>query len=213
MYSNKLIGIGIVLFLLVFYSWLRNTREVLPSSCPYVWHGGSSLFDGGSCWCGSDTFCECTPSLAIDVIIQVVPDLDTSIRSRSKLDVSVLLVYRRSPPQEMHAIPGGFVEIGETVETTAVREIKEELNLDLEQNQLSLFGLYSDPLRDKRRHTVSTVFLCTLSAVTHQKQLEQVKGGSDAKSIRRIPLNEVSGLSLAFDHSRILEDFQNTYYD
>lgn len=73
-----------------------------------MWHGGSPSHDG-SCWCGWDKYCLCTPSLAIDAIIEVQPSATVS-------DVSVVLVLRKDPPKDIFAIIGGFVDVGESVE-------------------------------------------------------------------------------------------------
>ena len=82
------------------------------SKCPYTWHGGSPGFPGGSCWCGKDGYCMCTPSLAIDALIEVI---DTNNQP------AVVLVKRGVPPYH-HAIPGGFVDVGESVEDATRRE-------------------------------------------------------------------------------------------
>ena len=87
----------------------------------------------------------CTPSLAIDAIIEV----------HDEFELKVVLVRRRDPPRDLFAIPGGFVDVGESVEEAIVREVKEETNLSLDK--LEQFRVYSDPSRDKRRHTVSVV--------------------------------------------------------
>lgn len=116
-------------------------------SCPYKWNGGSPHFQG-SCWCGWDGYCMCTPSLAIDAIIEVQP-------SSPSEDIRILLVHRRDPPRDLFAIPGGFVDIGETVEAATIREVREETNLVI--SSLEQFRVYSDPLRDKRRHTVRMI--------------------------------------------------------
>jgi 8-oxo-dGTP diphosphatase len=87
----------------------------------------------------------CTPSLAIDGIIEVVDPHNPD-------EIGIVLVHRRDPPKDLYAIPGGFVDIGETVEQATARELKEETNLDI--TILEQFKVYSDPKRDKRRHTV-----------------------------------------------------------
>jgi ADP-ribose pyrophosphatase YjhB (NUDIX family) len=84
-----------------------------------------------------------TPHLAVDFII--------------KFGEGVVLISRKNFPHGW-AIPGGFVEYGETVEAAAIREAKEETNLDIEIE--SLFGVYSDPKRDPRWHCVAVVFVC-----------------------------------------------------
>src|SRR5512139_1202444 len=85
-----------------------------------------------------------TPLLTVDTVIVY--------------DGKLVLIRRKNPPFQGHfALPGGFVELGETVETAAVREAKEETGLDVEL--IRLLGVYSEPSRDPRGHTVSVIFL------------------------------------------------------
>lgn len=170
------------------------------SVCPYrEWHGGSPINSlnkpQGSCWCGVDSYCMCTPSLAIDAIIETT-DHKTS-------DISLVLVSRGKEPKGF-AIPGGFVDVGESVEDATIREVKEETNLDL--SHLEQFHLYSDPSRDKRRHTVSMVFRCIA------KNISALKVGDDAKGVVVIPLNRVLELNFAFDHKKILADYMKAFH-
>lgn len=169
--------------------------------CPYVWHGGSPSHRG-SCWCGADDkYCMCTPSLAIDAIIEYHKSEDTITSSCESC--ALLLVFRRDPPSG-YAIPGGFVNIGESVETAAMREVKEETNLSV--HSLEQFRMYSDPARDKRRHTASIVFRCIVTSV------EGLRGGDDAKGVRLVPLKDVLNLPLAFDHKTILHDYIKKFH-
>ncbi len=108
----------------------------------------------------------------------------------------VVLIKRRNPPfQGRWAIPGGFVEYGERVEDAVVREAREETGLEIKIDKL--IGVYSDPERDPRGHTVSIVFLCKAVG-------GQMKAGSDAMDVEKFNLNELP--KLAFDHRLILED-------
>jgi 8-oxo-dGTP diphosphatase len=127
----------------------------------------------------------CTPSLAIDCIIEY--------------EENVVLVWRKDPPADTFAIPGGFVSVGETVEAATIREVKEETNLTL--TSLEQFRMYSNPSRDARRHTVSMVFRGTVASVT------DIHTGDDAKSVKVVPLADVLSLTLAFDHRKIFEEY------
>lgn len=122
------------------------------------------------------------PKLAVDFII--------------KLNEGIVLVKRKNFPQGW-AIPGGFVEYGETVEAAAVREAKEETNLDIEIEYL--LGVYSDPSRDPRGHTVSIAFVCTGKGA--------LNAGDDAAEARVFKLDEIP--KLAFDHNKVIEDFKH----
>lgn len=108
----------------------------------------------------------------------------------------VLLIRRKHPPFEgAHALPGGFVETGERVEAACRRELEEETGLSV--GRLSLVGVYSDPDRDPRGHTVSVAYLAAA------EEAEPV-AGSDAAAAEWV--NDWRGRSLAFDHDRILAD-------
>lgn len=109
----------------------------------------------------------------------------------------VALVKRGHEPfKGMHALPGGFMNYGETFEHCAVREVEEETGLRTEI--VSLIGVYSDPQRDPRGHVVSAAF--------HLRPIGGVlKGGDDAAEAEWVPLDDLP--KLAFDHGRIIEDF------
>ena len=111
-------------------------------------------------------------------------------------DGKVLLVTRANPPFAGHfALPGGFVDIGETVEAACRRVLKEETGAGA--GELALLGIYSDPDRDPRGHVCSVVF------VGHSTT-QGVSGGDDAAEAEWI--SDWRKCQLAFDHRTILED-------
>jgi len=131
-----------------------------------------------------------TPFIAVDGIIQLF-DKNENFRG-------IVLIERKNPPHGL-AIPGGFVDIGETVEQALIREMKEETSLDIEI--LHMLGVYSDPKRDPRFHTVSIVFIC--------KAYGEPKAQDDAKDLKIYKLEEIPFEKLVFDHAKILKDYIN----
>lgn len=109
----------------------------------------------------------------------------------------VVLIKRKNYPyKDYWAIPGGFVEYGERVEEAAIREAKEETGLDVEL--IKLIGVYSDPKRDPRGHTVTAAFLALGKG--------ELRGGDDAREARVFGFDELGEVPLAFDHRNIIED-------
>jgi 8-oxo-dGTP diphosphatase len=127
-----------------------------------------------------------TPLLAADVIIELIDFPDRPI----------VLIERANPPYGW-AIPGGFVDLGEIVEQAAVREALEEVSLDV--RLIALLGIYSDPSRDSRGHTVTAVYLGEASGTP--------VAADDAKNCRPFNLNELPE-PLAFDHAQVLADYK-----
>jgi len=125
--------------------------------------------------------------------------------ANSLKNISLVLVLRRDPPANTYAIPGGFVTVGETLEETVTREVKEETNLDL--FTIEQFKMYSDPNRDKRRHTVSAVFRCIAI------DSKALKKGDDAKNVALVPLRDVLKMPLAFDHKVVLTEYIKKYHN
>lgn len=125
-----------------------------------------------------------TPALTVDVIIELI----------ERPGRPIVLIERRHPPAG-YALPGGFVDGGETVEAAACREAREETGLEVELR--ALLGVYSDPARDPRGHTVSVVFVA--------KARGTPRAGDDAATILVVPPDRPP--PLAFDHARILEDY------
>ncbi|KJV06293.1 NUDIX domain-containing protein [Methylocucumis oryzae] len=127
-----------------------------------------------------------TPLLAADCIIELI-DLP---------ERPFVLIERKYPPLGW-AIPGGFVDVGETLEHAAIREAKEETCLDV--SLITLLGLYSNPARDPRNHTVTAVYV----AEAHG----QPKAADDAKNVALFTFKTLPEL-LAFDHALVIADYQ-----
>lgn len=108
----------------------------------------------------------------------------------------IVLIKRSNPPFGW-AIPGGFVDYGETLEQAAAREAKEETGLNVKN--LKQLHTYSDPDRDPRFHTVTTVFVCQAKG--------SPKAASDAKAAGIFKPGEWKDLQLAFDHEKVLRDY------
>jgi len=135
------------------------------------------------------------PAPTVDVIIEIS---DIALGGQSeRSQPSIVLIERRNPPLGW-ALPGGFVDYGESVETAARREAKEETGLDV--NLVEQFHVYSDPSRDPRQHTLSVVFLATAEGTP--------QAGDDAQHLEVFELGELP-TNLCFDHDRILRDYQN----
>ena len=122
------------------------------------------------------------PMLTVEIIVELA-------------DGTIVLIERKNPPYGW-ALPGGFVDYGEAIECAAIREAKEEISLDVSLTEQ--FYTYSDPHRDSRHHTVSTVFIATAEGVP--------EAADDAKTVRTFHENNLPA-PLAFDHARILRDY------
>lgn len=112
-------------------------------------------------------------------------------------DSSIVLVKRKNEPfNGFWALPGGFVNYGERVEDSLVREVLEETGLQVEVEQL--VGVYSDPQRDPRSHTVTIAYLCN--------PVEgRLVAGDDAVEAEKFGLSKLPE-EIAFDHKRIIDD-------
>jgi len=122
-----------------------------------------------------------TPILAVDCIIL--------------FEGGIVLIRRKNPPfQGCYALPGGFVEVGESVEDAAIREAREETGLNITISRL--IGVYSDPHRDPRGHVVSICYLSRGTGI--------ISHGSDARSAEVFFLDHLP--SLAFDHGKMIAD-------
>ncbi len=122
------------------------------------------------------------PLLTVDIIIE----LDAG---------EIVLIERKNPPQGW-ALPGGFVDYGESIESAAVREAREETSLEVKLTEQ--FYTYSDPARDARHHTVSTVFIASANGIP--------LAADDAIAAQPFSENNLP-MPLVFDHGRILRDY------
>ncbi len=126
------------------------------------------------------------PVPTVDVIIEI---------ERENGERGIVLIERKNPPFGW-ALPGGFVEYGESLEEAAVREAGEETSLEIEL--VSQFHTYSDPARDPRQHAISTVFVA--------RGRGKPRARDDAKNIGVFAQEEMT-FPLAFDHGKILADY------
>ena len=124
------------------------------------------------------------PFPTVDIIIEV--------------EGGVVLIERKNPPHGW-AIPGGFVDYGETVEAAAVREAREETGLDVRITRL--LGVYSDPSRDPRHHTISIVFV---ASSTGQPVADDDASDAGVFTMDNLPDN------IVFDHREILAEYFKT---
>ncbi|MEI6380510.1 MAG: NUDIX hydrolase [Cyanobacteriota bacterium ELA615] len=130
------------------------------------------------------------PSPTVDIIVEL---MDQPHRP-------IILIERINPPYGW-AIPGGFVDYGESIEEAAIREAKEEIALDVEL--VEQFHVYSDPKRDTRQHTISIVFIATAFGIP--------RAADDAKNVQIIHLWDLPQ-NLCFDHDKILQDYKRYRY-
>jgi len=189
------------LVLLIIIIFWRSSRSyglslVQQQSSPVSFAGGHPLHtQSGTCYCSNtDHYCMCNPSLAIDLILLSGRD-------------HVWVVRRRDTDQL--ACMGGFVEVGETTEQAVRRELREEMGLVLNDNDddtststnIQLVGVYSDPRRDNRRHTVSAVYAVRLDST------ERPVAADDAKAVEKLAVADIDGSEFFADHKTILKDY------
>ena len=123
-----------------------------------------------------------SPFLTVDAIIEINGGI---------------VIIRRSNPPFGWALPGGFVDYGESLEQAVIREAKEETNLDI--TGIRQFHTYSDPERDPRFHTVGTVFIAQAKG--------EPRAGDDAAGLEIVKLDQIAGREFAFDHKKIIQDY------
>lgn len=134
------------------------------------------------------------PAPTVDIIIEIENDPPSSSPP------GIVLIRRNNPPYGW-AIPGGFVDYGETLESAAVREAREETGLTV--SLVRQFHTYSDPARDPRKHTITTVYVATARGVP--------AGADDAAEARVFSLDALPE-EMAFDHGDILKDYREKKY-
>ena len=126
-----------------------------------------------------------TPLVAVDAVIRFKKN-------------SIVLIHRKNPPFRGElALPGGFVNVGETVEDACIRETYEETNINITIKKL--IGVFSAPNRDPRGHNISIAFLC--EPLTGS---EKPMAKDDAQSLEIVNFTDISSLNLAFDHKDII---------
>ena len=129
----------------------------------------------------------------IDIFKNPIPTVDIII----EIDTKIVLIKRKNPPLGW-ALPGGFVDYGESYEQAAIREAMEETGLEVKN--LRQFHTYSEPGRDPRHHTASTVFIAQSTGTP--------KGNDDALEAQLFSQDNLP--QLVFDHSKILSDYYNS---
>ncbi len=129
-----------------------------------------------------------------------IPTVDIIIELIDQPNRPIILIERKNTPYGW-ALPGGFVDYGETVENAASREAQEEVSLSV--NLIEQFHVYSNPNRDERKHTMSIIFIATATG--------KPQAADDAQNVQVFDLWELPK-NLCFDHDKILADYQNYRY-
>jgi 8-oxo-dGTP diphosphatase len=130
------------------------------------------------------------PSLAVDLIV----------RCKSHVGNGIVLIERKNTPRGL-ALPGGFVDYGESVWRAAIREAQEETGLTVKLDKM--FHVYSNPMRDPRQHVVSVVFIADACG--------DPVAADDAKEVHIVKESRLLARKLVFDHEEILKDYMKYY--
>lgn len=125
------------------------------------------------------------------------PSITTDIFIFNDNKEFVLIKRRNEPFKDCWALPGGFIDYGETVENAAVREAFEETSIPVKLEKL--VNVYSDPQRDSRGHTITIAY-------TAIGDLSKAKANDDAKDLMIVRAEDIENMDLAFDHRQIIED-------
>ena len=127
-----------------------------------------------------------TPLVAVDAVIRFKK-------------TSIVLIRRKNPPfKGEFALPGGFVDVGESVEDACIREAYEETNIKVTIKKL--IGVFSNPKRDPRGHVIAIAFLCE-PLTDSEKPIAK----DDAQSLEIVKIADISSIKLAFDHKDIID--------
>ncbi|MDL1957241.1 MAG: NUDIX hydrolase [Candidatus Desulfofervidus auxilii] len=137
-------------------------------------------------YCGKDVFIYKNPIPTVDIIIET--------------EGGIILIERKNPPYGW-ALPGGFVDYGESLEEAAIREAQEETGLEVEL--IRQFHTYSEPNRDPRQHTITTVYIAKAKGIP--------KAGDDAKSLGIFNQKNLPS-PIVFDHAKIINDYFEKKY-
>ena len=129
-----------------------------------------------------------------------IPSLTTDIFIYNEEYDFILIKRKNEPFKDCWALPGGFVEYGESVETAAIREAKEETSIDVELE--GLVNVYSKPDRDPRGHTVTVAYIA-------KGDFESRKADSDASDINVFSIEQLDEIDIAFDHAKIIKECLN----
>ena len=133
------------------------------------------------------------PSVTVDMLIFTVVDGT----------LCLMLIERKNPPyKDCWALPGGFVNIDESIKTAALRELKEETNVNA-IGYLEQLGAYGEVGRDPRTRVISIAYMALIPSVNITREM---RGGDDAKVARLFNINNIFEMNLAFDHAQIIKD-------